>query len=428
MREKLNIKTIILFILFAMCTHLGSDALVANIKKKRQLTWSDAEGYYMYLPGVFIFKNFKDIPVKTPQFKRVEKTGNFYSKYTYGTAFMQFPFFFVADLVAKNSKHARNGYSRPYQVSIFIAAFTYVILGLILLFKILARSYEKFIVWLVLLSIFYGTNLMHYCTMEAGMSHAFSFFLICCLLYLTPKFYKEKTFKASFLIAITISLIVLTRPTNVLAALYILFYKVNSKDAFIERAVEIKSRFFEYAFMLFPFIILFFVQAQLWGQMLGETVLYSYNSEPKFIYWKKPKIFKVLFDVQNGLFVYAPILLFALHGIFEGYRQKKYNIGLIAIILMLATYTFASWWAWWFGGAYGHRCYVDFLPFFAILLAISYKKLFATTNKFIISGLSLVIGFFLFYSVSMTMRYRSPWDGPDWDWNSWYEIFKTIFG
>ena len=40
-------------------------ALNSNNKNFGGIIWSDAEGYYLYLPATFIYNGFEDIPVKT---------------------------------------------------------------------------------------------------------------------------------------------------------------------------------------------------------------------------------------------------------------------------------------------------------------------------------------------------------------------------
>lgn len=413
--------------LAAMCVFFSMHVLTANINENRQLTWSDAEGYYMYLPAVVIYKNFSDIPLRSSaQFKRIEKTNNYYDKYTFGTALMQLPFFTIADLWAKNSKHARDGYSRPYQVFLFFAALFYAVCGLIVLFKILSKNHEKRWVIITLLCLFFGTNLAHYSTMEAGMSHAFSFFLVAGMIYYTPKFYDLDRL-AIIKLSIIVSLLVFIRPTNVFAALFIPFYQIGSKKELIQRIRFIKSNFLKFLVLVVPFVILSIVQIYFWSLMWGETVLYSYNTEPGFIFWMKPKFFEVLFSVQNGLFVYAPILLFALVGLIRGSVKRQPNFWFISVLFLLVTYVFASWWAWWFGGAYGHRCYVEYLPFLSIPMIYMFSKIWKSKLILVKFATVVMIFAFNFYSVQMTRRYFSPWDGPDWNWQSWFDIFKTIW-
>ena len=134
-----------------------------------------------------------------------------------------------------------------------------------------------------------------------------------------------------------------------------------------------------------------------------------------------------MFHVHNGLFIYAPILLFSVAGLFLGLVNCKRNYLLILIILTLSTYIFGSWWAWWFGGAYGHRCYVDLLPLFAIPMARILDRIRKGRSILLKLAVSLLLIVFLWYSIGMTEIYHSPWDGPDFGWPEYWEQVRKVF-
>jgi hypothetical protein len=73
------------------------------------IIWSDAEGYYMYLPAVFIHSGFDSLIPKTPhQFNRHPVTKRVFTKYTCGVALMQSPFFAVAHILQKSIVTKKN--------------------------------------------------------------------------------------------------------------------------------------------------------------------------------------------------------------------------------------------------------------------------------------------------------------------------------
>ena len=87
----------------------------------RSEIWADRAGYYVYLPSLFIYNFSSD---KFPE--SIEKqTGNGFSlnkekdkiitKYTYGVALLQLPFFIIADAFSSvSSVIPRNGFSIYY--------------------------------------------------------------------------------------------------------------------------------------------------------------------------------------------------------------------------------------------------------------------------------------------------------------------------
>jgi hypothetical protein len=156
-----------------------------------------------------------------------------------------------------------------------------------------------------------------------------------------------------------------------------------------------------------------------WHEMTGKWVRYSYEGEG-FIYWAKPKIAAVLFDVQNGLFVYSPMALLMVAGIVTGWRARKHQAVSTAFIFILSTYFFASWWAWWFGGAFGHRSYVELYALLAFPLAGLFEKTMALRRVVVRDLILAGLLFLMFYSVRLSFLYThlpGPWDGPDWRWN-----------
>lgn len=171
--------------------------------------------------------------------------------------------------------------------------------------------------------------------------------------------------------------------------------------------------------MLFP-------QLLYWKEMTGHWIYYSYADEG-FKYWNKPKIMAVLFDVQNGLFLYSPLVLLMLVGVFYGLKIKKYHSPAMLLIFVMATYIFASWWAWWFGGAFGHRSYVEYYAILAIPLAGLIDKIFSLKNKYIRLSFQSLLIILMIYSVRLSYLYTSiggPWDGADWRWN--WEKYQWI--
>ena len=219
-----------------------------------------------------------------------------------------------------------------------------------------------------------------------------------------------------------LGLAVLMRPTNVLFAVIFLFYKTASRVEVVERFyywLKNLPKLLLVAAVAFP---IFVPQLLYWKSVTGHWISYSYGNEG-FIYWSDPKILRVLFDVQNGLFFYSPVLLFAMWGFWRMHRRGEANAGLFLAVLGIATYVFASWWAWWFGSALGHRCYVDYLPLFAFGLVYFFEKILVNQGlkKYIWVS---IIAIFTQYALGCSHVYQSPWDGPDWTVAKWWKNAK----
>ena len=83
-------------------------------------------------------------------------------------------------------------------------------------------------------------------------------------------------------------------------------------------------------------------------------------------------LFGMLFAPSRGLFVYSPVLLFALPGLLRGLRGQlagPLREITIAGLVIFTLYGFIA--TWWGGWAFGPRYMNDLLPFFALWLAMA---------------------------------------------------------
>jgi len=377
----------------------------------------DGEGYYMYLPAAFISHDFHHLTSETTEHRTNEK-GEVVIKYSCGTAYFFLPFFLAAHSIATVFHLPVTGYSPPYRLVIFICGASWVFLGLFLLKKLLARYFSWAVTWMVLLSVFLGTNLYFYTVYAMTMSHIYGFALTCGILLLTDTFFKQPGRFYLLLLAFLFGWLTFMRPTNFSMILFILLYRVSSVTDFKERIIFFRNRLPDLLLAVPIFLLPMLPQVFYWKEMLGKFVVYSYSGE-RFLYWKNPKIAEVLFDTQNGLFIYAPVLLFFIYGLFAARKDQRASFAGISLLFIIITWTFASWHAWWFGGAYGHRCYIEYLPVLAFPLALAFEKIFNSRKKPVKYPFIVLILLCMYYNLAMTYQFSTQlnWDGPKWRWN-----------
>ncbi len=385
----------------------------------RAVIWSDAEGYYQYLPAVFVIKDVHKLPPGSV-WPYYNKQGEYVNKYTCGIAYFELPFFFAAYMLSKPLGYDPSEYFNPvYCRAMALCGLFFAFLGLFYMRKSLLRIVSPFITFLVICSVFLGTNLFHYATKEMSISHVFSFLLFSLLIYMLPEYLKKQSTRNSLIIGALLGWIILIRPTNIIIAFLLLLYSVYTwndlKDRVILLVRNIKSLLLMAIGSIFPFI----PQLLYWKEMTGDWIYYSYTNEG-FPYWNQPKIAAVLFDVQNGLFLYSPLVLLMIVGIFTNLNKKKFQAPVALLFFTVATYIFASWWAWWFGGAFGHRCYVEFYAILAFPLAGLYQQVFRSWRPIFKYSFFTLVVLLMAFSVRFSYLYSSaggPWDGPEWRWN-----------
>ncbi|MEJ8819251.1 hypothetical protein [Lacibacter sp. H407] len=420
-----KLKYLLLPTIIIVCCFLSINAN----KYPEKLIWSDMEGYYIYLPAVFIYDGFKKEAVKdTAYLREYPGTNIIYSKYTSGVALLEFPFFLIAHWLSKPLGYPADGHSQIYSYGLMAAGIFYLLTGLLLLWNVILQYYNKRTAAIALIGLAAGTNLYYYSFFQPSMSHVYSFFLFASLIYITEKLIRvAKTnerlpISTWILLGLVSGFIILTRPTNIIVLLYPLYRwakDCSNKKQFLQS--NLKGLLLAIAVFLLPFI----PQVLYWQHVSGKSFLWSYGNE-SFLYWKEPKLIRVLIDPWNGWLLYSPIVLFPLIGLVAARKENKHAERIILFIIAVATYLFASWWAWWFGGAFGHRSYVEFysllaLPFAALISSIEKKK------ALFISFLCIA-ALLIYYNLGLTYHYNPPWDGPNWTYESlWTEIKKLFF-
>ena len=192
---------------------------------------SDVNGYYMYLPGLFIHGNmdlsftesdeFKDEYRALKQFAMYhgsyDKNGEKFTKYYVGTAVLQAPFFIAALIYTQFSPSLSDGYSIPFQVAVFMAALFYFLAGLYFVKQLLLNmGFKPWVSILTIVILALGTNLFNYVWNEPGMSHVYVFCCIAVFLYFAHAFFQKNNTSDLLKAAIFLGLVCIIRPTSVL--------------------------------------------------------------------------------------------------------------------------------------------------------------------------------------------------------------------
>jgi hypothetical protein len=340
------------------------------------IAW-DIKSYYAYLPAAFIYHDIElgfmgenpqkfnkwIWPVKTP-------TGKLCILTTMGMSVMYSPFFLIAHQYAKVSgKYEADGYSKPYHVALTFSAWVYFIIALLFLRSLLLRYYSERSTTITLLAIAAGTNLMHYLTYEAPMSHAYSFTLIVVFLYYLDLWCQKMSWRQTILLGVLSGLITLIRPTNIIVLLLVLLWRVNSLKTFQERIKGLLSNWMQIVVMAIVFVLVWLPQFFYWYKVSGMVFYFSYGEVGSAFYFNNPQILDVLFSYKKGLFIYTPVIFIATLSIYFLFKQKSKNSIAILIFFIVNLYILSSWWSWWFGGGYSIRAYIDSYGLMAFPLA-----------------------------------------------------------
>jgi hypothetical protein len=165
--------------------------------------------------------------------------------------------------------------------------------------------------------------------------------------------------------------------------------------------------------LFIPILLLVFApQLVYWKHTTGNLLWYSYGDEG-FSNWLAPKMFSVLFSPQNGLFLYTPLMFLIVWGMWLHWHHHSAGRWMNPITLLVATYIFGSWWAWWFGGAFGHRCYVEYFTLMTLPLGFALQRMLAS-RLFLRYAAFIILAVLVVLNIRLSHIYGGMWDGPDW--------------
>ena len=277
---------------------------------------SDACGYYLYLPALFIYHDLDKLsfyPALDSEYNHTLEiqcslyniNGNKLDKYPVGVALFELPFFLFAHAYSYSThQYKTDGFSIPYQLAGIFSNILWVVIGLFVLRKFLKRYFSDNITALTIICVTFGTNLYAYNSFIIGMSHPYSFFLFACLLLLTDEWYsKPPEWLTSLLLGLVLGFIFIVRPINLIAIIIPLFWMVSSSSSLKERVKLFNENYRHILITLVVFISIVFVQFGYWRYITGHWLFYSYIDEGfNFLH---PHIVKGLFSYRKGWFVYT---------------------------------------------------------------------------------------------------------------------------
>jgi len=315
---------------------------------------SDGEGYYYYMPAIFIKGDLQ--PEKPdPDFHVKTENGNYVNKYPFGTALLILPFFFLATACSWLFGYPIDGYSAFFQASVSLAALFYFLAGIALLLKtirqfIALKPYQEIFTLCV---IAFGTPLSYYVLHYPSLSHVYSFFLINLIIWLFVGWKNENQVLARTGSFLVLGIAIVTRPTHVLILVFLPFL-FSSFSELIAFAKKYKPKGMEIFALLLPVS----VQMILWKMQSENWLMWSYEGEG--FYFTQPHIIEFLFGFRKGFFIYAPLFVLFIPALLLGWKEHRYKMWIAAFFILITAYIFSSWYNWFYADLFAMRPMIDF--------------------------------------------------------------------
>jgi hypothetical protein len=341
---------------------------------------NDAMGYYGYLPAIFIYHDLNYDCLEQPWLKHNEDVsgendfkagfvvkfkGKEVNKYPPGVTYYEAPFFFAAHACAYLFSEP-DGYADVYMWFMCIGAvFWQYVFFLIIkkLFRHYNLSLTAFAITVPLLS--FGSNLYFYTQLFGCYSHLYTLLSVTIFFYSGTKFFSafpnEKSGRYFFFMAVAYALAIITRNVNIIAIILLPCMGFQLKET--GKYLSVLKNKVALSGLIISLGILFSMLL-LWKLQTGYWVIDSYPDE--HFNWGRPQIFKSLFSAHKGWFVYTPLALISLIGLF--YMPRKLALNLL-VMLALVIYITSSWGCWDYGTGFSMRAYIDWYLIVALGLA-----------------------------------------------------------
>lgn len=325
----------------------------------------DGNGYYMYVRSVVIdhdldleneFNNAKEqydyigIPVHP-------ETGKVYNQYTIGVPLLWSPFFLIGHALAFLTGQEMNGYGKIYTVPTMFGSSLFVLVGLILVYKIAKTLLKKRYAFFGTLFFWLSSHVFYYGFLQPSMSHSASFMMVAIMLsWWYFKLKDNSTIKAWIIFGFITSLAFLVRMQSILYLTIPAIFFI--KDFIRTKKEKLKLFIGPIAAAIACFVGLipqFFIWKFFTGHFIAAFSNYGLEPDKSF---KLINLIYVLFSNRHGLFVWTPVFLLGFIGLLLFFKHhKKHRLLIVSLLIsaFLQLMVTATWRNWWSGFAFGNR-------------------------------------------------------------------------
>jgi hypothetical protein len=385
----------------------------------------DVFGYYLYLPATIIHEDIgltnrawlDEIMLlydpSSTLYQLNTQANGFSIKYTQGMAWLYLPFFLIGHAIAKLSSFPADGFSLPYQWSVNIGMLTYLLIGFKALYEVLREHYSSKVAFVTLGLLYLATNLFQMSGDLLVHPHITLFSLSAMLIYSSNEWHKNATLRWSIVIGFLIGFIILTRPTMAVMALVPLCWDLDGVKTQLQKFIVAKWNVLVAASIAIGITSLQFVY---WKIATGNWFYFSYDNPGEGLEFLSPYTWEFLFSFRKGWFIYTPLGLVMIYGIWVLFKQKRKLFFAVAPVVIICIYVMSSWSTWYYaGGSFSSRTLVNIYPVLAIGLAAAINQVFATRRNvfWVVAVLITVLNLFqtwqwknkIIDSSRMTMAY-----------------------
>ena len=367
----------------------------------------DVFGYYMYLPLTFKYhdvtiQNYSIITDTLNTYHASETfyqavkwdNGNWVMRYPIGLSVLFAPFYFIADVIAGFTNYPKDGFSRPYQLSVLYGCLFYTMTGLYFVKRILTQFFDDKTSAITLICIALGTNYFFHVAMhgQGTMSHNLLFSLYAVIIYFTIKWHHTYKPKYLMILGFCVGLTALCRPSEIISILIPCLYGITNSESLkanIKLFLKLKIQIIAFILVI---VCVGFLQFAYWKYASGKFIINPYGSgnPGEGLELLHPHILEVLFSFRKGWFIYTPIMVFTVIGFWYLYQNNKKLFTPIFIYFLINLYIVSSWSCWWYGACFGVRSLIPSYAALSIPLAYFIAAVLKHNIRYVFMSLLVV--------------------------------------
>jgi len=401
----------------------------------------DAWGYYAHLPSALLYHDIgiydstiaatrkydPQINMADPKVEvyglRQTPAGKFIIKYPIGVPLLELPFFYIAHVQAHASggEYAADGFSRPYMLWAGLGAIFYAVLGLLLLWHILARYFPRNTVVALVLITAFATNLYYFSVYNNVMSHSFLFFLHAALIWTTIRFWEKPGGLRAAAVGLAVGLIAITRTQEIIVAIIPLVWGLTNLASARDRVRFIGAHWKWVVVAVATFLVVLFPQLLYWKTVGGSWLYFSYQGES--FDFRHPHIWGGFTDFRNGWLIYTPVMTLALIGLWRLRRSASVAWWPFWAFFPLHVYITYSWWCWTYINGFGSRPMVEIYILLALPLGAFWQWGIEHFWKKVLNRVALF--FFIWLNIFQTWQLR---EGILWTESANRAYYLGVFG
>lgn len=342
------------------------------------------------------------------------------NQYPVGCSLLWTPFFIVGHIVSGLRKVSQDGYSHPYIYALGFGTALYAFIGFIFIYKLCRNYFNALVTLIVILSLWFASNLPIYMYFLTFMSHSLSLFIGSFFIYFWHKTLFKKGVKEWIVLGGLGGLMAIVYYVNsIFLLLPLLEYLSIAGDNIRRRSSKglLHNAGFGLLFILSlsVFMLLnFFILNAIYGSYSANDYVGGTIINWK---WLKPRFIEVLFSGRHALFSWNPVYLIAVLGYLFFYKRDRriffyFGICLLVFLCIISVSEVDTT----DHSSFGSRTFISCLPIFAIGLCsfIEYLRKKIKLIWIIVVAVLLIIwnvGFMFQWGTNMlSNRFPISWE------------------